>query len=72
MIIMAMDQSTRASGWSVFDSGEYICSGVIDMSKSTLDTDERSFEMAKELWKIIKKYKPDELVLEQVQKEVEN
>lgn len=67
MVIMSLDQSTRASGWSVFDNGEYICSGVVDMSTSTLDTDERSFEMAKELWKIIKKYKPDELVLEQVQ-----
>ncbi len=67
MVIMSLDQSTRASGWSIFDNGEYICSGVVDMSKSTLDTDERSFEMAKELWKIIKKYKPNELVLEQVQ-----
>lgn len=67
MKICSMDQSTRVSGWSIFEDGEYVCSGVVDMSKSELETDERSFEMAKELWKIIKKYKPDELVIEQVQ-----
>ena len=67
MKVLAFDQSTRRSGWAYFVDGQYIKSGVVDMFKSTLDTDERSFEMAKELWKIIKKYKPDELVIEQVQ-----
>lgn len=69
MLIMSMDQSTRKSGWSVFEDGKYVCSGVVDKSKSELDTDERSFEMAKDLWKIIKKYKPQELVIENVQKQ---
>lgn len=67
MKVMIFDQSTRCSGWSFFADGEYITSGVVDMSKSKLETDERSFEMAKKLWKIIKEYKPDELVIEQVQ-----
>lgn len=39
------------------------------MSKSKLETDKRSFEMAKEIWKIIKKYKPQELVVENVQQQ---
>lgn len=67
MKILAFDQSTRCSGYSYFVDGQYIESGVVDMSKSKLETDERSFEMAKKLWKIMKKYKPDHLVIEQVQ-----
>lgn len=69
MKILSFDQSTRCSGYAYFEDGEYIESGVIDMSKSKLETDKRSFEMAKELWKIIKKYKPDEIVLENVQQQ---
>ena len=67
--VVSFDQSTRCSGYAVFEDGEYMESGVIDMSKSKLETDKRSFEMAKELWKIIKKYKPDEIVLENVQQQ---
>ena len=67
MKVLIFDQSTKCSGWAYFLDREYVSSGAIDMSKSKLDTDERSFEMAKELWKVIKKYKPDELVIEQVQ-----
>lgn len=67
MKVVIFDQSTRCSGWAFFEEGEYITSGVVDMSKSKLDTDERSFKMAKALWKIIKEYSPDEIVLEQVQ-----
>lgn len=65
MKILSFDQSTRVSGWSLFENNKYVCSGVVDMSKSELDTAERSFEMAKSLWKIIKKYKPDRLILEE-------
>ena len=65
--VMSVDQSTRVSGWSLFDCGEYVCSGVVDMSKSELETPERSFEMAKAIWKLIKKNKPDYLIIEDVQ-----
>ena len=37
------------------------------MSKSKLDTQERSFEMAKAIWKLIDKYKPQYLIIEDVQ-----
>lgn len=69
MKVLSLDQSTRCSGYSLFENGQYVESGVINMSKSKLETDKRSFEMAKEIWKIIKKYKPDELVLENVQQQ---
>lgn len=69
MRVLSFDQSTRVSGWSYFEHGQYVTSGVIDLSKSKLETDKRSFEMAKELWKIIKKYKPEHLILENVQQQ---
>ncbi len=69
MIVVSMDQSTRVSGYAVFDDGKYLCSGLVDMSKSKLDTEERSFEMAKALWKIIKKYHPEHMILEDVQQQ---
>lgn len=69
MRIMSFDQSTRVSGYSVFDDDNYIASGVVDLSKSKLETQERSFEMAKILWKIIKKYKPQYLIIEETQQQ---
>ena len=69
MRVISFDQSTRVSGWSLFDGGEYICSGVVDMSKSQLETTERSFVMAKRLWKILKENKPDYLIIEDTQEQ---
>ena len=69
MKVLSMDQSTRVSGYCLFKDGKYIESGVVDMSKSELDTPERSFEMAKALWSIIEKYKPDILVIEDTQQQ---
>jgi Holliday junction resolvasome RuvABC endonuclease subunit len=65
--VMSVDQSTRCSGYCLIEDNEYVCSGVIDMNKSQLATPERSFEMAKAIWKLIKKYKPDCLIIEDVQ-----
>ena len=69
MRVLSCDQSTRCTGYAVFEDGKYITSGVIDMNKSKLETDKRSFEMAKEIWKIIKKYNPSHLVIENVQQQ---
>lgn len=69
MRILSFDQSTKCTGFGLFQDGQYVESGVIDMSKSKLETDERSFEMAKEIWKIIKKHKPQYVVLEGVQQQ---
>ena len=67
--VLAFDQSTRASGYCFMNNGKYIESGLIDMSKSKLETNERSFEMAKSLWKIIKQYKPEYVILEETQQQ---
>ena len=67
--VLSLDQSTRVSGWAYFEDGQYVESGIIDMHKSKLETEERSFAMAKEIWKIINKYKPQHLVLEGVQQQ---
>ena len=69
MKVLAFDQSSRCSGYAFFENGEYVESGVIDMSKSKLGTYERSFEMARELWKVIKKYKPEHLIIEDTQQQ---
>ena len=69
MKVLSLDQSTRVSGWSLFENNQYVCSGVVDMHKSKLETEERSFAMAKEIWKIINKYKPQHLILEGVQQQ---
>lgn len=69
MVVMSFDQSTRCSGYAVFEDGQYVTSGIIDMTKSKLETDERSFEMAKRLWRLLREYKPDILIIEDVQKQ---
>jgi len=69
MKLLSFDQSTRVSGWSFFENGKYIESGIIDMNKSELDTGKRSFEMAKEIWKVIKHFKPDHIVIEDTQQQ---
>lgn len=69
MKVLTFDQSTRVSGYSYFEEGKYVCSGLVDLSKSTLSTYDRSFKMAKALWKIIKKYNPDCLVIEDTQQQ---
>ena len=69
MRVLILDQSTRCSGYALFQDSEYVQSGMIDMNKSELKTEERSFAMAKEIWKIIKQYKPKHLVLEGVQQQ---
>lgn len=69
MRLVSFDQSTRCAGWAYFENGQYVESGVIDMHKSKLETEKRSFAMAKEIWKIINKYKPQHLILEGVQQQ---
>lgn len=68
MKILGMDQSTRVTGYSVFDDGKYIKSGVIDLHKIK-DTDERSKMMAVEICKLIESTKPDCTIIEEVQQQ---
>jgi Holliday junction resolvasome RuvABC endonuclease subunit len=60
-----MDQSTRVTGWSVFNDGQYVKSGVIDLHLIK-DTDERSRQMGLEICKVIENCEPNEMVIEEV------
>ena len=68
MKILSMDQSTRITGFAVFDDGRYIKSGVIDLHKIK-DTDERSKQMAVEICRLIENAKPDVVIIEEVQQQ---
>ena len=68
MKVLSMDQSTRVTGWSIFEDGQYVTSGVIDLHKIR-DTEERSKQMAVEICKLIEDNKPDVVVIEEVQQQ---
>lgn len=65
MRILSYDQSTRVTGWALFDNGHYVESGVIDLHKIK-DTDERSKQMGLEICRVIEKCRPDEMIIEEV------
>ena len=68
MKILSFDQSTRITGWCISNKNEYIDSGVIDLHKIT-DTGERSKVMGLEICKLIEKFMPDLIVIEEVQQQ---
>lgn len=65
MKVLTFDQSTRITGWSLFEDAQYVTSGVIDLHKIT-DTDERSKQMGLEICKLIEEYQPNEIIIEEV------
>lgn len=68
MKILSFDQSTNLTGWSLFNDGQYVDSGVIDKHKIK-DADKRIAEMGLEICKKIKEYMPDVVVAEDIQKQ---
>ena len=68
MNIIAFDQSSKLSGWSLFEDDKYSCSGVIDKSKIK-DSDRRIGEMGLEICKKIQELKPDCVIIENVQQQ---
>lgn len=63
--ILAFDQSTKISAYSWWIDGEYVECGCIDLHKIK-DTSERVRAMGVELCKVIEKYNPDKVVMEEV------
>lgn len=63
--ILVFDQSTKISAYSWWIDGEYIEVGIIDLHKMK-DTSERVRAMGVELCKIIEKYNPSKVVMEEV------
>ena len=66
MRILAFDQATRVSGWAIFQDGQYIDSGVIDL-QNIRDTGERTKQMGIELCNKIAEVAPNLVVIEEVQ-----
>lgn len=66
MNVLAFDQSTNLTGFSLFQDGQYITSGVIDKHKIK-GADERIAEMGLAICKLIKEYKPDVVTIEDTQ-----
>ena len=66
MKILSFDQSSKLSGWSLFEDNQYSCSGVIDKHKIS-DTDKRIGEMGVAICKKIKELNPDCVIIENVQ-----
>ena len=65
-MILALDLSTKSSGWAVYDKNNLIASGCITATSS--DLIERIIKITKELdEKILKKYKIHEVIAEEVQ-----
>ena len=65
MRVLAFDQSTKVTGYSLFVDEKYSNSGVIDLSKNK-DTVERSKQMAVDMCKVISDNKPDVVIIEEV------
>lgn len=63
--VLAFDQSTKISAYSWWVDGMYIENGCIDLHKMK-DTSERVRAMGVELCKVIAKYNPDKVVIEEV------
>lgn len=68
MRVLAFDQSTRITGFSIFDDGKYVNSGVIDLCKIE-NTEERSKQMAVKICNTIEDSKPDCVIIEEVQQQ---
>lgn len=65
MKVLAFDQSTRVTGWSLFIDGHYAKSGVINLSKIK-NTDERSKQMGLAICEEISNNDPDMIIIEEV------
>ena len=66
MKVIAFDQSTRVTGFSIFVDGQYFRSGVINLAKIK-DTEERSREMGIAICKEISLNQPDVVIIEDIQ-----
>lgn len=69
MLTLALDASTRCTGWSLFKNGEYVSSGIIDLN-SDKDTEHRISEMTAKIVRLIKETNPNKIYLEDTMKMV--
>ena len=65
MTILSIDSGIERTGYAIFKDKKYVISALIKTSKF-LTTEKRLIEIYEKLAKIMKKYKPDVMVLEQL------
>lgn len=65
MRLLALDQATIVSGWSIFEDGKLIEYGKIEAKSK--DVGERLFYIKQQVLDLIEKYNIDEVVLEDIQ-----
>lgn len=65
MRILALDQSSRVSGWAVFDEDQLIGYGKINLSKET-EIGERLHTLRNSVSDLIKEFKIDKVILEDI------
>lgn len=65
MKILAFDQSTKITGWALYDDGVLSNYGKIDLH-TIHDSQERSIVMGKEIIRLVKNARPDLIVAEEV------
>ena len=63
--MLALDTSTKVTGWALFINGEYKRSGSIDMHKIK-DSAKRSKDMCLNITALISQSKADEVVIEEL------
>lgn len=64
-ILIALDESTTCTGYAVFDNGELIKHGLFSLKNK--DVLERVSYIMEEIENLIKTYKPNNMVIEDVQ-----
>ncbi len=64
--VFALDSSTTTTGWAVFEDGDYARSGIIDLRRTKYNAEERINKMCTEMIDLIRKEKPDIIVIEKV------
>ena len=65
MTILAFDQASRTSGWSVFKDGELIAHGTFTFTDSSLGM--RLWKIRQKVEELYKKYLPDRIIYEDIQ-----
>lgn len=65
MRLLALDQATVISGWSIFEDGKLIKYGKIETN--TKDIGERLYYIKQQILNLIAEYQIDEIVLEDIQ-----
>ena len=69
MTILALDQSSKTTGWAIFKEGKLIDSGIFSFTDKKISM--RLVKIKNKILKFIQEYKVDEVILEDIQLQTE-